>query len=279
MLGAKSKPLYCYFTDMHFSGRVHRICALLIHEESGLESSRGNTFVQNAWPFWGLDTATFFLWGLGYQFTEYAMMHPSPAWACVPLAAEALLLWSLWHMRRLGEPDWFAQTRVGDKGLGIMTLQLFVACFALGLPFMTTAWLGSLAGITDGGAFVDAGWAMPLLLLLLSLSVIYPAMLVRSVISPPTEGSQWGDTKRVFRLEFLNAVAVNIHMVLSAGWIEMSSEYRNHGSDTESAVTIASITLIMAVPRFVFSVNHFNRGAVLSISVLLLLELSLLFTG
>ena len=114
-----------------------------------------------------LDAATS-LAGLGVSaLMAHILATRHPAWLALFLTSQALLLYALWQLRALGESS-------GPSGMGQMTVKLFVAIWALALPFMTAAVMLDVAGITGHPApFEDAAWRGAAVIAVFGLAFVY----------------------------------------------------------------------------------------------------------
>lgn len=215
------------------------------------------------WPTLLIDGLTMTAWVLAGWLTERMIGAPHPGWLALPVAAELGLLAALLGLRSLGRPPF-------QRGLGAMSLRLFVGIWALLLPFMTAAWMTAVAGVSGNDApWKGESWALPLTVTIFLFSFVYPILLAKSVVLPTSSPSRWSDAKRAGRAELVNTIAVNAHLVLSATWLQQTLGERTSGRPSDRFAQLAAASLILAVPRLVLLAFRFRPMALLSLLLLI----------
>jgi hypothetical protein len=205
-----------------------------------------------------LDVAFMAAWFVAGALTSAMRNSPHPAWALVPLLAYGLLIGATIRLREMGT------VRASRRGLGAMTVRLFVSLWALLLAFISVAWMTDVAGVSGYSApHRGTGWATPLTFGLLAAGMVYPVVLIKSVLKS-SGASRWADNRAATATVRLNALATNVHVVLAGSWAEQSIAGRS-GNATEAAVQLACLLLILAVPRFALLTFRYRRQDVWSL--------------
>ena len=215
------------------------------------------------WPTLLIDGLTWFAWVAVGWLTARMIGAPHPGWLLLPVAAELGLLAALLALRSLGRPPI-------QRGMGAMTVRLFVGFWALLFPFMTAAWMTAIAGVSGNHApWKGESWAVPLTISIVLFSCVYPALLAKSVVLPQGSPSRWSDHERRGRAELINTIAVNIHLVLSATWLQQTLGEKSSGQPSDRFMQLAAASLILAVPRFVLLAFRFRPAALVSLLLLI----------
>ncbi len=179
-----------------------------------------------------------------------------PAWLGLFLLSQALLLYALWQLHRLGRAP-------GDRGMGQMMVQLFAAIWALALPFMTATVMLDVAGVVGTPAVYEGeAWQVPMVITVFALAFVYPLALAGTITLASTRGVAWEDEKRVSRAELWNTAAVNLYLLLFMTWFDQIL-------DQDDLKQLVAAYLMISVPRFVWLSFRFRPLAAASLVALL----------
>ncbi len=204
-----------------------------------------------------LDAATAIAWFGADALIEHILGSRHPVWITPFLLSQGVLLYALVKLRRLGRP-------LHQQGMGPMLLKVFVAVWALALPFMNATVMGDVAGVTGMPApYEGAPWQFPVVISAFIMAFIYPLWLAWT-ITLPASGTGWDDEEQVSRAELWNAAGVNLYLILTMPWV-------SHTLGDENAWgQLIAASLILSVPRFIWLSYRFRPAALMSLVALLI---------
>ena len=186
-----------------------------------------------------------------------AVVHLLEAWLARPglvvllpfLGAQLALIAAAWRLRGLGSSPL--------RGLGLRTVKLSVAMTAVITPLFTLSMLLDVSGLgTRQSVLHDSPLEPVVVLALFGVSLVYPAVLLRHLLAP-TE-SRWDVPAEVRRASRSNALAIDVHLVLSTAWLATHVELAVGPSAVVSVVATTALFTVIALPRFAIVASRFE---------------------
>jgi len=186
---------------------------------------------------------------------ETWLSHPQLPALLPYLVAQLALMASAWRLRKMGAPS--------SAGLRMQLLKLSVAMTALITPLFTLSMMIDVSGLGGRHSVLHGTALEPVMVLgLLALSAIYPALLLRHILAPAE--SRWDRPEAVARVSRSNALAIDLHLVLSTAWLSTHVDLTLGPSALVSVVAITGLYTVIALPRFAIVASRFDAIALIS---------------
>ncbi len=181
------------------------------------------------------------------------------------LFGHAVLTMAAWRLFRLGEYRF-------DSGLRAITLKMVTAMSALVVPLWTATMLFEVGGIGDRHSPLH-GTALEPVAIVVSLLVClpYPLLLLGHILRP--RPGRWDDDRAVARTVRSAAVGVDLFLLLATAWLDALDKI-HMGKDAwlTALLVVFPLFLIVALPRIALLATRFDRRAMVSLSLFILLQ-------